>query len=85
MKIIKKNKELKVGDIVRVKSYEDIQKTFNYNGYNKTNGCLFLDCMKQYCLHEFEISNIFKISKTIIRFNLKTTGYWFDRAWLDLK
>ena len=38
---------LKPGDMVRVKTLEEIQATVN--GWNELRGCLFMDAMKEYC------------------------------------
>lgn len=84
MKIIKKNKELKIGDVVRVKSYEEIEKTFHSIHMGTANGCNFLSDMIKYCSCEFEIKNIYELSGNVKRYGLKTTCYWFDKSWLDL-
>lgn len=46
--------ELEKGDLVRVRSLEDIKQTLDYRGFTK--GCMFMGQMAQFCDHEFQVA-----------------------------
>lgn len=79
MKIIKKKKfkDLKIGDIVEVKSWEEIKKTFT--GNVETNGCCFVESMILSCGCAFEIKGIFN---NRIKFS---NEFWYEEDWVIIK
>jgi hypothetical protein len=46
--------ELQKGDLVRVRSLEDVERTLDYRGFTK--GCKFMGQMAQYCDQEFQVA-----------------------------
>lgn len=79
---------LKVNDLVRVKSFKEIKKTLDSNGFR--HGVFFVPKMKSFCSKTFRVEEIIGFQPFTVHLKkvdgekLKLEGWWtWDADWLE--